>query len=66
MKKKTANDSINYRCDGEVEVDDTILRCYRYYDPHGDQNFVEAMDHSCNPAFIKIAQDLGKEKCMNI
>lgn len=61
-EEKTANDSINYRCDGEVEVDDTILRCYRYYDPHGDQNFVEAMDHSCNPAFIKIAQDLGKEK----
>ena len=30
------------------------IRCWRYYDPHGDQSFAEALRNSCNPAFIQI------------
>ena len=34
----------------------------RSYYGHGDQNFVQAMTNSCNPAFIEIGQRLGVQK----
>ncbi|MDO5718004.1 MAG: penicillin-binding transpeptidase domain-containing protein [Tissierellia bacterium] len=63
VEEGTATDSSVYHCDGVVkDIPGIELKCWRWDDPHGDQNLVEAMDNSCNPAFIQIARDLGKEK----
>jgi stage V sporulation protein D (sporulation-specific penicillin-binding protein) len=38
------------------------IKCWRHYRPHGDQTFTEAVQNSCNPVFIEVAQRLGAEK----
>lgn len=38
------------------------IKCWRYYRPHGDQTFTEAVQNSCNPVFIEVGQRLGAEK----
>lgn len=51
------NDS--FYCNGSITVDGVPFHCWTTSGGHGSQNFVEAMTHSCNPAFVKIGQQLG-------
>lgn len=63
VEEGTATDHSVYHCDGVVtDIPGVVLKCYRWYEPHGDQSLTEAMNNSCNPAFIQIARELGKEK----
>ncbi|RKD27666.1 stage V sporulation protein D (sporulation-specific penicillin-binding protein) [Caminicella sporogenes DSM 14501] len=38
------------------------IKCWRYYRPHGHETFTEAVQNSCNPVFIEVAQRLGLDK----
>lgn len=49
-------------CSGTIKVGDRVLKCHRYYRPHGDQNLVEAVGNSCNPVFVQLAQRIGYDK----
>lgn len=51
------NDS--FYCNGSITVDGIPFHCWTTHGGHGTQDFVEAMTHSCNPAFVKIGQQLG-------
>ncbi len=51
-----------FYCSGYIKVEDKNFKCWRYYSPHGHETFVEAVQNSCNPVFIQVAQRLGKEK----
>ncbi len=51
-----------FYCKGSIAVGGRTLECWRDYNPHGHQTFVEAVQNSCNPVFIEIAGRLGKEK----
>jgi len=51
-----------FYCKGSIMVGGRNLKCWRSYNPHGHQTFVEAAQNSCNPVFIEVAQRLGKEK----
>jgi stage V sporulation protein D (sporulation-specific penicillin-binding protein) len=51
-----------FYCKGSIAVGGRTLKCWRSYNPHGHQTFVEAVQNSCNPVFIEIAGRLGKEK----
>ncbi len=63
VEEGTATDSSVYTCNGIVtDIPGVVLKCYRWYEPHGEQSLIEAMDHSCNPAFIQMARELGHEK----
>lgn len=54
--------STHYFCDGWVhDVPGARLKCSKWYDPHGDQTFEEAFANSCNPAFVEMARQIGKE-----
>ncbi|WP_202708605.1 penicillin-binding transpeptidase domain-containing protein [Sporosalibacterium faouarense] len=44
---------------GYIMVEGQKLKCWRYYNPHGDQTFAEAVQNSCNPIFVEVAQELG-------
>ncbi len=44
---------------GYIEVSGVKLKCWRYYNPHGEQTFAEAVQNSCNPVFVEVAQRLG-------
>ena len=38
------------------------INCWRVGRPHGTETFREAVYNSCNPAFVKVAQNLGIER----
>lgn len=48
----------NYYCPGYRIVDGQKIRCWSY-NPHGSQNLTQAVEHSCNPAFMDMALAMG-------
>lgn len=61
-EKTTLEDSV-YKCDGFIkDIPGVVIRCHRWYDPHGEQSLSQALDNSCNPAFVQIIREIGKEK----
>ncbi len=46
---------------GKVNVDGSILKCWKA-GGHGDQTFLQVLQNSCNPGFVRIGQLLGKER----
>ena len=46
---------------GKVNVDGSILKCWKA-GGHGDQTFLEVLQNSCNPGFVKLGQLLGKKR----
>lgn len=49
---------------GSVKVDGATLRCWKA-GGHGDQTFLQVLQNSCNPGFVKLGQTLGKERLFN-
>lgn len=52
----TLNDS--FYCGGSITVSDRRIGCHKR-EGHGALNFMEGMQHSCNPVFITIGQRVG-------
>ena len=46
---------------GSVNVDGSVLKSWKA-GGHGDQTFLQVLQNSCNPGFVKLGQMLGKEK----
>ena len=46
---------------GRVNVDGSVLKCWKSTG-HGSQTFLEVLQNSCNPGFVKLGQLLGKER----
>lgn len=46
---------------GSVNVDGSTLRCWKA-GGHGNQTFLQVLQNSCNPGFVKLGQLLGKER----
>ncbi|MTI81413.1 MAG: stage V sporulation protein D [Firmicutes bacterium] len=46
---------------GYIKVADRRIRCWKS-GGHGSQTFVEVVQNSCNPGFIEVGLELGKEK----
>ena len=46
---------------GSVNVDGSILKCWKA-GGHGEQTFLQVLQNSCNPGFVKMGQLLGKER----
>ena len=49
---------------GSVNVDGSVLKCWKA-GGHGDQTFLQVLQNSCNPGFVKLGQTLGKETLFN-
>lgn len=63
LEENTTSLNHHYFCNGFVrDIKGVVLKCARWYNPHGSQSLREAMNNSCNVAFVNIARDLGKEK----
>ena len=50
-----------FSCAGSVTVGGRQIKCWRSPRSHGAQTFVEGVQNSCNPVFMKIGEDLGAE-----
>lgn len=59
LEEKKAKLSDHFHCSGTYNVDGTILKCWRYENPHGDETLKEAVGNSCNPVFIRLGKRLG-------
>ena len=46
---------------GKVTVDGAVLKCWKS-GGHGDQTYLQVLQNSCNPGFVKLGQMLGKER----
>lgn len=60
------NEQSNFTCSGSIKPYEGAqsIRCHKR-GGHGSQNFVEALCHSCNPAFISLGQRIGVEHFFN-
>ncbi|WP_425446982.1 penicillin-binding transpeptidase domain-containing protein [Dethiothermospora halolimnae] len=63
LEEKVVNKESEFYCGGYItDIPGAKLKCWRYYRPHGHETFVEGVQNSCNPVFVKVAQRLGNEK----
>ncbi len=51
----------DFYCNGTYQVADRSIRCWSPV-PHGSQSLREALEHSCNPAFMQLGQKVGARK----
>ena len=46
---------------GKVNVEGSIIKCWKSKG-HGDQTYLQVLQNSCNPGFVKLGELLGKER----
>ena len=46
---------------GSVRINGTRIGCWKS-SGHGDQTFLQVLENSCNPGFVKLGQMLGKDR----
>ncbi|MGI6004226.1 MAG: penicillin-binding transpeptidase domain-containing protein [Christensenellales bacterium] len=62
LEEGLVNPDSNFYCSGHITVDGERIKCWRSYNPHGSQDFRDALKNSCNPVFVQLATNLGTEK----
>lgn len=57
-------DSITFNCSGSYHVqgESRPIKCHKYPDSHGSQSLRQALENSCNPAFVELGLKIGKER----
>lgn len=65
LEEKVSNVNEGFHCSGALKIDGygTPIRCHKRTG-HGSLNFAEALQKSCNPTMIKLAQRVGNKKFM--
>ena len=61
IEEGVANRNSSYYCSGSVVIDKQTIRCSNK-NGHGSQTLVEAVGHSCNPAFISMGLGIRSAK----
>ena len=62
LEENAADLDTHYYCNGFVkDIKGVVIKCSSWYDPHGDQTLREAMNNSCNVAFVNMGRQVGKE-----
>ncbi len=56
------NEKEQFYCSGSVNVAGRKINCWTAGRGHGSITYLEAVESSCNPAFINLGERLGKEK----
>ena len=61
LEEGVTNLGETFCCTGIYQVADTTLKCWNWQHPHGTETLSQAVQNSCNPVFIQLAQRIGKE-----
>ena len=61
MEENLANDDDQFFCQGALQVADRTIKCHNTAG-HGMETFVQAVQNSCNPAFMEIGAKIGATK----
>ncbi|NBI06761.1 stage V sporulation protein D [Senegalia massiliensis] len=63
LEEKVVTQNSKFHCDGYVtQIKGAKIKCWRYYNPHGSQNFTEGVQNSCNEVFVSVGLKLGEAK----
>lgn len=64
LEENMASLDTKYYCDGYVTGIEsaTKIKCWRYYNPHGEQTFSETFQNSCNDALADMGLAIGKDR----
>src|SRR5690606_26138432 len=63
IEENIANADTKFYCNGFIrDIPGAVLKCSRWYNPHGPQTLKEGMENSCNIVFVELGRKLGKEK----
>lgn len=54
------NEATRVTCHGTIQVADTLIHCWKN-GGHGVQTAEEALKNSCNPGFVQIGENLGRD-----
>ncbi len=67
LEENLIDDKYKFTCDGFLTdiKSDTPIKCWRWYDPHGEQTLKEGLAHSCNDMMGDIGLKLGGELLYN-
>ena len=54
-------DTVEFNCTGSYLVpgESTPIKCYKYPDFHGPETLTQALENSCNPAFVELGIRIG-------
>ena len=57
-------DTITFNCTGSysIEGEPRPIQCHKYPYSHGSQSLRQALENSCNPAFVDLGLRVGKER----
>ena len=55
----TTDNENDFYCSGSQTIYDTSINCWRYYNPHQHQSLRQALENSCNPAFMQLGARIG-------
>lgn len=61
LEEHTVSITDPFYCPGYIVVEDRKIRCHKT-GGHGSMTFEEAIENSCNPSFISVGMELGKER----
>lgn len=63
LEENVTSEGKQYTCGGFVkDIPGVTIRCSSWADPHGDETLQEALNDSCNVAYVQLSRELGKEK----
>ncbi len=62
LEENVIKDDETFVCTGSVTIGGRRIKCWRHYEPHGEQNFAQGVQNSCNPVFIEVGNRLGVSK----
>lgn len=57
----TVNDRTSFKCNGYLKVLGQKIKCWRSKG-HGNETLAQAVQNSCNPAFMSMAMKMGTDK----
>lgn len=57
-------DTVNFNCTGAYYVpgESRPIKCHKYPNSHGAQSLRQALENSCNPAFVDLGLRIGKNR----
>ena len=63
LQENKASVNKTYYCDGYVRQVKSYkpIKCWRYYNPHGQQTLSQVLENSCNDGMAEIGLELGAE-----
>lgn len=64
LEENLISEKEHFYCRGYITVGDRRIRCHKTTG-HGSENFVEAIENSCNPVFIELGQRIGVKRYYN-